>query len=47
LGASWAGGADARKVLAVLGALHDYQDVQKVHANLEIAPDLLAKIQAG
>lgn len=37
---------DARKALALLEALDDHEDVQKVHANFEIDADLLARIQA-
>jgi YebC/PmpR family DNA-binding regulatory protein len=33
----------AEQVLALLEALDDHDDVQTVHANLEMAPDLLAK----
>jgi YebC/PmpR family DNA-binding regulatory protein len=33
----------AEQVLALLEALDDHDDVQMVHANLEMAPDLLAK----
>ena len=33
----------AEQVLALLEALDDHDDVQAVHANLEMAPDLLAK----
>jgi len=33
----------AEQVLALLEALDDHDDVQVVHANLEMAPDLLAK----
>jgi YebC/PmpR family DNA-binding regulatory protein len=41
------GEADARKVLALLEALDDHDDVQKVHSNFDIDSDLLARIQAG
>jgi len=41
------GEADARKVLALLEGLEDHDDVQKVHSNFDVAPDVLAKIQAG
>ena len=33
----------AEQVLALLEALDDHDDVQTVHANLDLAPDLLAK----
>jgi YebC/PmpR family DNA-binding regulatory protein len=33
----------AEQVLALLEALDDHDDVQAVHANLDLAPDLLAK----
>jgi len=33
----------AEQVLALLEALDDHDDIQTVHANLEMAPDLLAK----
>ena len=35
----------AEQVLALLEALDDHEDVQVVHANLDLAPDLLAKIE--
>jgi transcriptional/translational regulatory protein YebC/TACO1 len=35
--------AIAEQVLALLEALDDHDDVQAVHANLDLAPDLLAK----
>jgi len=38
---------DARKVLALLEDLDDHDDVQKVHSNFDIAPEVLEKIQAG
>ena len=41
------GESDARKVLALLEGLEDHDDVQKVHSNFDVAPDVLAKIQAG
>ncbi|MBE3068946.1 MAG: YebC/PmpR family DNA-binding transcriptional regulator [Planctomycetes bacterium] len=41
------GETDARKVLALLEGLEDHDDVQKVHSNFDVAPDVLAKIQAG
>jgi hypothetical protein len=47
LGAARAGGADARKVLAVLGALVSHDYFQKVHSNFDIHSDLMAKLQAG
>jgi YebC/PmpR family DNA-binding regulatory protein len=34
----------AEQVLDLIHALDDHDDVQTVHANLEIAPDLLAKV---
>jgi YebC/PmpR family DNA-binding regulatory protein len=34
---------EAEQVLALLEALDDHDDVQTVHANLEMAPELLAK----
>jgi len=39
------GEADARKVLALMDALEEHDDVQKVHANFDIAADVLEKIQ--
>ncbi len=33
----------AEQVVELLHALDDHDDVQTVHANLEMAPDLLAK----
>ena len=41
------GEADARKVLALMEALDDHDDTQKVHSNFDIDSDLLEKIQAG
>lgn len=38
-------GEDARKVLALVEALEDYDDVQKVHANFEIPDAELASIK--
>lgn len=38
-------GEDARKVLALVEALEDYDDVQKVHANFEIPDAELAAIK--
>ena len=38
---------DARKTLALLEELDDHDDVQKVHSNVNIDADLVAKIQAG
>ena len=38
---------DARKVLALMEALEDHDDTQKVHANFDITPEVLAKVQAG
>ena len=35
--------AAAEQVLALLEALDDHDDVQNVHANFDMAPDLLAK----
>jgi len=35
----------AEQVLALLEALDDHDDVQTVHANLDMAPDLLAKAE--
>jgi YebC/PmpR family DNA-binding regulatory protein len=39
--------ADARKVLALMEALDEHDDVQKVHSNFDVSPEVLAKIQAG
>ncbi len=39
--------AAARKVLSLMEALEDHDDVQKVHANFDIPTDVLEKIQAG
>jgi transcriptional/translational regulatory protein YebC/TACO1 len=39
--------AAARKVLSLMEALEDHDDVQKVDANFDIPTDVLAKIQAG
>ena len=33
----------AEQVIALLEALDDHDDVQAVHANLDLAPELLAK----
>ena len=41
------GEADARKVLALLEGLDDHDDIQKVHSNFDVAPDILERIQAG
>lgn len=41
------GEADARKVLALLEGLDDHDDIQKVHSNFDVAPEILEKIQAG
>jgi transcriptional/translational regulatory protein YebC/TACO1 len=38
---------DARKVLALLEGLDDNDDVQKVHSNFDVAPEVLEKLQAG
>lgn len=38
---------DARKVLALLEGLEDHDDVQKVHSNFDVSPDVLEKLQAG
>ena len=38
---------DARKVLALLEGLEDHDDVQKVHSNFDVAPEVLEKLQAG
>jgi len=38
---------DARKVLALLEGLEDNDDVQKVHSNFDVAPEVLEKLQAG
>ena len=38
---------DARKVLALLEDLDNHDDVQKVHSNFDVAPEVLEKIQAG
>ena len=37
----------ARKTLALLEALEEHDDVQKVHSNFDVAPEVLARIQAG
>ena len=37
--------ATAPKVLRLMETLEDHDDVQKVHANFDIAPDLLEKLQ--
>ena len=37
--------ANAPKVLGLMESLEDHDDVQKVHANFDIAPALLARIQ--
>ncbi|MGB2754325.1 MAG: YebC/PmpR family DNA-binding transcriptional regulator [Phycisphaerae bacterium] len=37
--------ANAPKVLRLMESLEDHDDVQKVHANFDIAPDLLEKLQ--
>ena len=37
---------DARKVLALMEALEDHDDVQKVHANFDIPTAVLEKLQA-
>jgi transcriptional/translational regulatory protein YebC/TACO1 len=37
--------ANAPKVLGLMETLEDHDDVQKVHANFEIAPELLEKLQ--
>ena len=38
---------DARKVLALLEGLEDHDDVQKVHSNFDVAPEVLEKLQSG
>jgi len=38
---------DARKVLALLEGLEDNDDVQKVHSNFDVSPEVLEKLQAG
>ena len=38
---------DSRKVLALLEGLEDHDDVQKVHSNFDVAPEVLEKLQAG
>ena len=40
------GESDARKVLALMEALEDHDDVQKVHSNFDIPVGVLEKIQA-
>jgi len=37
--------ANAPKVLRLMESLEDHDDVQKVHANFDIAPELLEKLQ--
>ena len=39
--------ASAPKVLRLMEALEDHDDVQKVHANFDIAPALLEKLQSA
>jgi len=39
------GEANAPKVLRLMETLEDHDDVQKVHANFDIAPALLEKLQ--
>ena len=39
--------ADARKVLRLMEALDEHEDVQKLHANFDIDVKILEKIQAG
>jgi len=41
------GEEDARKALALLEELDDHDDVQRVHSNVDIDADLLARLQAG
>lgn len=38
---------NARKVLALMEALEEHDDVQKVHSNFDVSPEVLAKVQAG
>jgi transcriptional/translational regulatory protein YebC/TACO1 len=38
---------EARKVIALMESLDDHDDVQKVHSNFDVSPEVLAKIQAG
>ncbi|HUU91444.1 MAG TPA: YebC/PmpR family DNA-binding transcriptional regulator [Phycisphaerae bacterium] len=38
---------DARKVLALLEDLDNHDDVQKVHSNFDVAPEVLEKLQSG
>jgi transcriptional/translational regulatory protein YebC/TACO1 len=38
---------DARSVLALIDTLEDNDDVQAVHANLDIADDVFAALEVG
>ena len=38
---------DARKVLALLEGLEDHDDIQKVHSNFDVAPEVLERLQSG
>jgi len=40
------GESDARKVLGLMEAIEEHDDVQKVHANFDVPADVLEKIQA-
>ncbi|NQU73219.1 MAG: YebC/PmpR family DNA-binding transcriptional regulator [Candidatus Omnitrophica bacterium] len=40
-------GEDARKVLALVDALQDHDDVQNVYANFDIPDDILKKLEEG
>jgi YebC/PmpR family DNA-binding regulatory protein len=37
----------ARKVLALLEALDDHDDVQKVYSNFDVAPEVMEKLQSA
>jgi len=41
------GEKEARQVIALMESLDDHDDVQKVHSNFDVSPEVLAKIQAG
>jgi transcriptional/translational regulatory protein YebC/TACO1 len=40
------GESDARKVLSLMEAIEEHDDVQKVHANFDVPAEVLEKLQA-
>ena len=40
------GESDARKVLSLMEAIEDHDDVQKVHSNFDVPIEILEKLQA-